>query len=41
MDKDKEEIKTKFKGPGEWRSQAAKLEKDETPDVEDDENLIE
>lgn len=26
----KEEVKTKFKGPGQWRSQAARLEK-ETP----------
>lgn len=24
------EVKTHFKGPGEWRSQAAKLEVDET-----------
>lgn len=25
---DKEEIKTKFKGPGQWRSQAQRLEAD-------------
>jgi hypothetical protein len=30
-----EETKTHFKGPGEWRSQAARLE-EEQPEEEDD-----
>ena len=41
---DKEQGKTQFRGPGEWRSQAAKLERaEEMPetDVEEDESLIE
>lgn len=34
-----DDVKTHFKGPGQWRSQAAKLEGDETPepDPQDDE----
>jgi hypothetical protein len=28
MTHEKEEIKTKFKGPGQWRSQAARLEEE-------------
>lgn len=35
MNEPDKEVKTKFKGPGEWRSQAAELEKtaeDDTPD---------
>ena len=33
-EKKDEEVKTKFKGPGQWRSQAAKLERerDEKPE---------
>lgn len=34
-----EQVKTKFKGPGEWRSQAAELENDapeETDDTDDE-----
>lgn len=30
-----EEIKTKFQGPGEWRSQAEKLEKETKKDKEE------
>ena len=42
MDKNgKKEIKTKFKGPGEWRSQAAELEKNRENDAEEPESLVE
>lgn len=35
-----EEVKTTFKGPGEWRSQAKRLEAEAeiTPDEDEDEN---
>jgi hypothetical protein len=30
-----EEVKTKFKGPGQWRSQAQRLESDRNSDKKD------
>jgi hypothetical protein len=41
MMSDEKETKTKFKGPGEWRSQAARLEKEDQSDAEEDETLVE
>lgn len=36
-----EEIKTKFKGPGEWRSQAEELEDDGSEESGDSNDLLE
>lgn len=37
MRMENEEVKTNFKGPGEWRSQAEELEKSEETETKDKE----